>query len=56
VTHRNLGVWCAYVEGGATKEERRERLSEVPEDMRKQVENHVRTVFSIRNYQARKKK
>lgn len=42
------GQYNAYVEAGRTKEERNKRLSEVPEDIRESVKNHVITVFKIR--------
>jgi hypothetical protein len=40
--------WCAYVESGASVEERRARLADCPEQFRAEVEAHVRTVFAIR--------
>jgi hypothetical protein len=42
------GNWNAYVGSGSTREERRERLADVPEEMRASVESHVRTVFKLR--------
>ena len=43
-----LGQLNAYVEQGATREERLARLAEVPVELRAAVENHVRTVFALR--------
>ena len=48
--------WAAYVEKGETKNERNQRLQEVPEHMRPAVIRHVKTVFAIRTYHARKAK
>ena len=45
---RGLGQWQAYVEAGRSREERNERLAEVPEDMRERVREHVRDVFRLR--------
>jgi len=47
------GQWNAYVESGSTKDVRKARLAEVPADMRKDVELHVKTVFSLRAWHAR---
>jgi len=41
------GNWNAYVGSGTTREERRERLAEVPDKYRDSVESHVRTQFQI---------
>ncbi len=48
VTRSLVGQWCAYVPAGATLEDRRERLSEVPDELRVTVECHVRDVFALR--------
>ena len=40
----------AYVLAGTSKEERIKRLAELPEDVRKKAEIHVRTVFSVRKH------
>lgn len=45
---RCASQWNAYVEAGKTRDERRERLAEVPEDIRESVEDHVRTVFLLK--------
>ena len=42
-----VGNYNAYVGSGTTREERRERLAEVPEEYRDSVESHVRTQFQI---------
>lgn len=42
------GTWNAYVAMGESKEERKARLAEVPEEIREDVEKHVRAVFSLR--------
>jgi hypothetical protein len=47
------GQWNAYVESGATVEERRARLAECPPELRPGVESHVRTVFQIRAKRAK---
>lgn len=41
--------WNGYVEAGATRAERAQRLAECPENLRAGVESHVRTVFLIRS-------
>lgn len=46
----NAGVWQAWLTQAATRgdaEEVKRRLSEVPEPMREQVRNHVRTVWKV---------
>ena len=48
--NRVLGQWNYYVESGRTQGERRERLNEVPAELRQQVESHVRTVFKIKRF------
>lgn len=48
VTRRATGQWCAYVPAGKTLDDRRKRLSEVPEELRVAVECHVRGVFALR--------
>lgn len=40
-----LGEWAAYVESGATVEDRRRRLAEVPESLRPAVERQVRLAY-----------
>ena len=42
------GNWNAFVEAGATREERAKRLAECPEHLRASVKAHVVTVFQIR--------
>lgn len=42
------GIWNAYVAAGDTREERRARLAQAPEQMRPGIESHVRTVFALR--------
>ncbi len=42
------GQWNIYVRSGATPEERRARLAEVPEERRAYVEAYVRLVFRLR--------
>ena len=46
----SLGEWNGYVQAGGSREERRRRLDEVPEDLRGQVESHVKTVFALRRW------
>ena len=41
-------TWNAYVESGATREERAKRLAEVPEEWRDGVKRHVACEFKIR--------
>lgn len=50
-----LGLWNGYVEKGSTRDERRQRLDEVPGELRAQVENHVRLVFFLRSGGGRRK-
>lgn len=40
--------WQAWCEAGATYEERKERLSGVPEELRERVLNHLRTVRTLK--------
>jgi hypothetical protein len=47
--------WNAYVEAGESKDERRKRLDETPDEHKDAVKRHVQTVFAIRNYYERKK-
>jgi hypothetical protein len=42
------GEWKGYVVTGTTKEQRRERLAEVPESLRDEVKRHVETFFAIK--------
>lgn len=42
------GQWNAYVESGASREERAARLASVPRKWRKGVESHVSTAFAVR--------
>ena len=42
------GNYCAWVEAGATREERASRLAQVPEAWREAVEAHVRCCFQVR--------
>jgi hypothetical protein len=51
--NHNQGVANAYVLAGYSKEDRAKRLAELPEDMRKKAESHVRTVFAVRNHHKR---
>jgi len=44
---RGLGQWNAYVLAGRDRQARRDRLAQVPERFRAQVESHVRTYFAI---------
>ena len=41
--------WNAYVEAGADRVERAQRLEEVPSNLRTEVEAHVRCAFAIRS-------
>jgi len=47
-------VWQAYVEAGATKDERNARLAEAPEHLRQRVMKHVITAFVHRRRSYRK--
>ena len=40
--------YCAWVEAGATREERASRLAQVPASWREAVEAHVRCCFQVR--------
>jgi hypothetical protein len=44
---RSIPQWNAYVESGASREERRQRLEEVPVLVRDVVRRHVETVFAL---------
>lgn len=41
--------WNAYVETGRSRAERAKRLAEVPDNLREEVEAHVRCAFAIRH-------
>jgi len=43
------GNWNAYVESGQTRAERARRLAAVPNNLREEVEAHVRCAFAIRS-------
>ena len=45
---RSAPQWNAYVAAGRSRNQRRARLEEVPEEMRAGVEDHVQTVFALR--------
>lgn len=47
-TPRSKGEWNGYVVSGKTREERKSRLDEVPEEWRDQVRKHVETFFAIK--------
>jgi len=47
MTERTRGQWQGYVASGKSKEERNQRLLEVPEELRAEVKRHVSTLFSI---------
>ena len=47
MNERGLGQWNAYVLAGRDRQARRDRLAEVPERYRAQVESHVRTYYAI---------
>ena len=40
--------YCAWVEAGATREERASRLEQVPASWREAVEAHVRCAFAVK--------
>ena len=42
------GNYCAWVEAGATREERAKRLAQVPEAWREAVDAHVRCAFAVK--------
>lgn len=50
------GQWNAYVIAGATREERKRRLAEVPDKWRAEVRRHAQTVFAIRKFHERKRR
>ena len=41
-------MWKGYVVSGKTRGQRRERLAEVPENLRDEVKRHVETFFAIK--------
>jgi len=41
-------MWNGYVVSGKSREQRRARLEEVPEQYKQGVINHVETVFAIK--------
>lgn len=47
-------MWNGYVVSGKTREHRRARLEEVPEEWRDSVRRHVETYFAILNHHKRK--
>ena len=40
--------YCAWVEAGASREERAKRLAQVPEAWREAVDAHVRCAFAVK--------
>lgn len=46
----SVQVWQGYVVSGKTREQRRARLEEVPEEYRDKVRRHVETYFAVRRY------
>ena len=48
------GEWNAHVLTGETKEIRKARLEECPDEYRARVEGHVRSVFRLRAMTKRK--
>jgi len=54
--HENwtVGNFNAWVESGKTRDERKNRLDQVPEQWRKDVELHMKTVESIEFYHAKR--
>lgn len=46
----NQGYCNGYVVAGKTKEDRKARLNEVPEDMRQDVIRHMKTILAIRTF------
>ena len=46
--NRGLGQWCAYAEAGKDLEDQRKRISEVPQEMRAEVIEHVRGVNKLK--------
>lgn len=55
----NKGEWNSYVESGETREIRRARLEEAPEEWRESISDHVKTVFFLKahkDHEARRKK
>jgi len=48
--------WNAYVAGGETREIRRARLAEVPEEWREEVRRHVETYYAVQRFENRKRK
>ena len=43
-----MGNWCAYVAAGTSREDRLDRLDEVPPNFRDEVAAHVRVYFQVR--------
>lgn len=52
-TPKSKGEWNGYVVTGKTREERRRRLEEVPQELRDSVKRHVETYFAIIKYNKR---
>ena len=52
-TPQSKGEWNGYVVSGKSREERRRRLDEVPEEWRDAVKRHVETYFAIMNHHKR---
>jgi len=48
MSERSPGEWKGYVVSGKSREDRRARLAEVPDEHKQAVINHVETVFAIR--------
>lgn len=46
---KSLGEWNAFVEAGKSKEDQLERLEEAPDEYRKDIIRHMRTVRDIKN-------
>lgn len=46
-------MWNGYVVQGKSREQRRARLEEVPEEYRDAVKRHVETYFAIVNHHKR---
>lgn len=48
MVNRGEGQWCAYVESGKDLQDQRERMAEVPKDIRAEVIAHVRGVNKLK--------
>ena len=48
-------MWNAYVVAGSTRDERKQRLAEVPEEWHADVKRHAQMYYAIRKFYSRKR-